>query len=73
MNPQEPIASPLSQAGADIEEVPYIPPAMSIDVTSKVRSFAIPINIYIRFKTFPVLITNNFLKGYQLGCHLLKT
>ena len=36
MNSQEPISSPLSPSTSDIEEIPYVPPAMSIEVSSKV-------------------------------------
>jgi hypothetical protein len=36
MNSQEPISSPLSQTASDLEDIPYIPPAMSIEISSKV-------------------------------------
>jgi hypothetical protein len=36
MNSQEPISSPLSPTSSDIEEIPFVPPAMSIEVSSKV-------------------------------------
>jgi len=36
MNSQEPISSPLTPTTSDIEEIPYVPPAMSIEVSSKV-------------------------------------
>ncbi|XP_069674534.1 intermembrane lipid transfer protein Vps13 isoform X2 [Periplaneta americana] len=35
MNSQEPIASPMSQTASDIEDIPYVPPAMSIEISSK--------------------------------------
>lgn len=35
MNSQEPISSPLSPTTSDIEEIPYVPPTMSIEVSSK--------------------------------------
>lgn len=36
MNSQEPISSPLSQTASDLEELPFAPPAMSIEISSKV-------------------------------------
>jgi hypothetical protein len=36
MNLQEPISSPLSQTGSDLEDLPFVPPSMSIEVSSKV-------------------------------------
>lgn len=36
MNSQEPISSPISPTTSDIDEIPYVPPAMSIEVSSKV-------------------------------------
>jgi len=36
MNSQEPFSSPVSPTTSDIEEIPYAPPAMSIEVSSKV-------------------------------------
>ncbi|XP_021940255.1 vacuolar protein sorting-associated protein 13 isoform X3 [Zootermopsis nevadensis] len=35
MNSQEPISSPLSQTASDLEELPFAPPAMSIEISSK--------------------------------------
>ncbi|PNF20936.1 hypothetical protein B7P43_G10558, partial [Cryptotermes secundus] len=35
MNSQEPISSPLSQTASDLEDIPFVPPAMSIEVISK--------------------------------------
>jgi hypothetical protein len=36
MNSQEPVTTPLSQEGSDLEEITFVPPAMSIEVSSKV-------------------------------------
>jgi hypothetical protein len=36
MNSQEPISSPLSPTASDVEDIPFVPPSMSIEVTSKV-------------------------------------
>jgi hypothetical protein len=36
MNSQEPISGPLSPTTSDVEEISFVPPAMSIAVSSKV-------------------------------------